>query len=136
MWQYANMAIVQHGYKARVANDEKPPNRIAALREKLGMQQKELAALANVSPSALNKIENGTRGLDQQWMRRLAPHLGVTPAELLPDEDNPERLEEAERALLSRYRLASEREKDTFGKVADAMLPYKHDENQDDRNVA
>ncbi|MGF7151304.1 transcriptional regulator with XRE-family HTH domain [Sphingomonas zeicaulis] len=99
------------------------PNRIKEIREALGMTQVELARRANVTPSALNKVELGTRGLDQDWMRRLAPLLGVAPAELLPDRDNPHRLTTEEREIVERYRAAQREEQQTFRKVADAMLP-------------
>lgn len=119
------MAIVQNGYHRRVANDAAAPNRIRELREALGISQADLAHLAHVTPSALNKIEMGSRGLDQRWMRRLAPLLGVTPAELLPDEDNPLRLSEDEREFLERYRKANEREKGILVGVTEAVVPYR-----------
>lgn len=120
------MDIGRIGYSKRVANDATAPNRIRELREAKGLSQVQLAEMANVTPSALNKVEMGKRGLDQQWMRRLAPLLDCEPADLLPDEDNPLRLSDDERAFLERYRAASERDRETFGKVADAILPYGH----------
>jgi transcriptional regulator with XRE-family HTH domain len=90
----------------RAVDESPPPNRILEVRESLGMTQVELARRAHVHPSAINKVENGDRGLSQQWMRRLAPHLGVSPADLLPDQDNPDRLSEPERALVLAYRSA------------------------------
>jgi hypothetical protein len=125
MWQYANMAIVQSGYIRRVANENVPLNRIRELREERGMTQADLARLANVTPSALNKIESGSRGLDQNWMRRLAPLLQVAPADLLPPEDNPFRLSAEEQALIERYRSADTAAQATFEKVVDAVLPYQ-----------
>ena len=123
LWQYANMAIVQIGYIRRVANDTDAPNRIRELRDALGISQAELARRANVTPSALNKVELGTRGLDQDWMRRLAPHLGVAPADLLPEEDNPFGLSPEERDLINRLRSANKSTRQTFDRVAAAMLP-------------
>ena len=102
MWQYANMAIGQIVYIRAVANDDEAPNRIQELIDAAGISQAELARRANTTVSALNKVIKGTRGLDQEWMRRLAPHLGVSPAELLPMEDNPMILDEAERDLIRR----------------------------------
>lgn len=122
MWQYANMAIVQIGYIRRVANENDTPNRIKELREAIGLSQAELARMANVTPSALNKVELGSRGLDQQWMRRLAPLLGVTPAELLPLSDMPLVLTDDERELIARLRAADSKTRDTFSRVSAAML--------------
>lgn len=124
MWQYANMAIFQIGYIRRVANENTALNRIRELREVIGLSQAELARRAHVEPSTINKLELGRRGLDQDWMRRLAPILGVTPAELLPIEDNPMLLDDQERDLVVRYRAAEDRDRAQFNRVADAMLPY------------
>jgi transcriptional regulator with XRE-family HTH domain len=126
LWQYANMAKCQIVYIRRVANDISPPNRIQELLDARGMKQAELARMANVTVSALNKVVKGTRGLDQEWMRRLAPHLGVSPAELLPLEDNPLILSEEERELLARYRAADRPTQDQLQRVSAAILPFGH----------
>lgn len=102
----------------------RPANRIRELREAVGMTQVELARLANMTPPALQKVEVGSRKLDQQWLRRLAPHLGVTPAELLPDEDNGWRLSAEEQAFIARFRAARQRDRDTFLRVSEAILPF------------
>lgn len=117
------MEICQIGYLRRVANDTHAPNRIRELREAKGLSQKELAVLANVTPSALNKLEKGTRGLDLDWMMRLAPLLECSPSDLLPDFANPHRLNDEERDWIERRRAASNKERATFDKVADALLP-------------
>lgn len=123
LWQYANMAKCQIVYIRRVANDDDAPNRIQELCDAQGITQAELARRANVSVSALNKVVKGTRGLDQEWMRRLAPHLGVTPAELLPVDDNPLLLSHAERDLIARFRAADEKTRLQLERVAEAVLP-------------
>lgn len=121
LWQYANMANGQIVYIRRVANDDSPPNRIQELLDARGMSQADLARVANVTPSALNKVLKGTRGLDQEWLRRLAPHLGVTPAELLPVEDNPLSLSQDEKALLARYRAADRNTRAQLSRVSEAL---------------
>ncbi|KTT68258.1 hypothetical protein NS319_14835 [Sphingomonas sanguinis] len=115
------MANGQIVYIRRVANDDSAPNRIQELLDAQGMSQADLARVANVSFSALNKVIKGTRGLDQEWMRRLAPHLGVTPAELLPVEDNPLSLSKDEKALLARYRAADRGTKAQLARVTEAL---------------
>ncbi len=117
------MANGQIVYIRRVANDDDAPNRIQELLDAKGMSQAELARLSNTSVSALNKVIKGTRGLDQEWMRRLAPHLGVAPAELLPREDNPLILDEAERDLLARYRRSSGATRQQLERVSRAIAP-------------
>jgi transcriptional regulator with XRE-family HTH domain len=109
-------------YLRRVANDGAPPNRIRELREARGISQVELARRANVTPSALNKVEMGKRGLDQQWMDRLAAALEVAPADLLPDHQNPDRLQGPEHALISMFRAADETQKRQILALARALL--------------
>lgn len=125
LWQYTNMANVQIGYIRLVANNDPAPNRIRELREAIGLSQADLARLANVTPSALNKLEKGTRGLDLDWMRRLAPLLGVAPAELLPIADNPDILTEEERMLIEARRSVGHAERETFDRVSDAVLGWR-----------
>lgn len=117
------MEIGRIGYLRCVANENDAPNRIRELREAKGLTQAQLAALANVTPSALNKLEKGSRGLDLDWMLRLAPLLGCAAADLLPDHANPNRLSDDELEVIQRRRAASAKERETFDRVADAMLP-------------
>lgn len=114
----------QNGYLRRVANDTNVPNRIRELREAKGLSQKRLAELANVTPSALNKLEMGTRGLDQDWMRRLAPLLDVAPADLLPIEDNPDILSLEERELIERFRAANSRDRHIIATLSEVVVPF------------
>jgi transcriptional regulator with XRE-family HTH domain len=120
------MAICRIGYDRRVANDDEAPNRIREWREKRGLSQVDLARLLHVTPSALNKVEKGTRGLDQLWMRRIGAALNVSPAELLPAEDNPWALDSEERKLIDSYRHAEERDREKLQIVADVVLGYRH----------
>ena len=110
-------------YLRAVANDDQAPNRIQELIEAAGINQAELARRAHTTVSSLNKVIKGTRGLDQQWMRRLAPHLGVSPAELLPREDNPLILDDAERAMIEDYRQADPLTRQQLERVTRALLP-------------
>ncbi len=115
----------RYGYIRLVADNTKAPNRIRELREAIGMSQAELARRINVTPPALQKVETGSRGLDQHWMRRIAPVLGVTPADLLPIADNPWCLDGAERDLIHRYREAASEDQDKLRRVADVVLPFR-----------
>nr|WP_243848033.1 helix-turn-helix transcriptional regulator [Sphingomonas oligoaromativorans] len=124
------METCRIGYLGAVANDTHAPNRIRKLREAQGLSQKALADLINVTPSALNKIEMGTRGLDQEWMRRIARVLNCSSADLLPDEENPDRLTTEERALIERYRSASEREKVILDGLSEVVVPFKGQRNE------
>lgn len=61
------------------------PNRIREHREAIPkMSQERLAELANTTKQTIHKLEVGEIRLDLYWMDRLAPLLGVEPAELMP----------------------------------------------------
>jgi transcriptional regulator with XRE-family HTH domain len=122
IWQYANLEMSGISYLRRVANDRAPPNRIRELREAAQLTQVELAKRANVTPSALNKVEMGRRGLDQQWMERIAAALDCAPADLLPDSQNPDRPKGAEHALLQMYRNADETQRRQILALVQALL--------------
>lgn len=124
LWQYANMENGRIGYLQLVANDTQAPNRIRELREARGLAQNQLAEIINVTPSALNKLERGTRGLNQEWMRRIAKALGCAPVDILPDADNPSRLSAEEQEMLDRLRAATKRDRETLLRVSEAIIPY------------
>jgi phage repressor protein C with HTH and peptisase S24 domain len=59
---------------------------LRALREQKGLSQAKLASLAGTSQPQIKRLEDGERELTKAWAERLAPHLGVTPEEILfPD---------------------------------------------------
>lgn len=119
------MAKPQSGYIRLVIDNPSPPNRIRELREEIGMSQAELARRISITPGALQKVEVGSRKLDQHWMRRVAPVLGVSPAELLPLVDNPFLLTDEEKALIEKMRHAGEREREQLTQLADVVIPWK-----------
>ena len=62
------------------------PARLAALRERAVLTQKELAARAGVSQLAVHNIESGKSEPRPATIRKIARALGVKPQELLePD---------------------------------------------------
>ena len=63
------------------------------MREKLkkarlekGMTLDELAKGAGTTFQQINKLEKGERKLSLEWIERIAPALGISPAALLPDD--------------------------------------------------
>ena len=58
-------------------------NRIKELREARGLTLEQVAEAADTSFQQIHRMENGYRRLTDEWMRRIAPILGVHPAELL-----------------------------------------------------
>lgn len=130
------MANDRIGYYRLVANDDEPPHRIEELMKAAGLNQAELARRANVTPSSLNKVLKGTRGLDLDWMIRLARALStdeqiISPADLLPRSVNPWLLDEEERALIDARRQADEAQRETFKRVAEAVLPFRQAKQDD-----
>jgi transcriptional regulator with XRE-family HTH domain len=63
------------------------PIRIRPLREALGIDRAGLARASGVSTSTIRFAEHGV--LSERTARLLAPHLGVSPAYLLPSGGKP-----------------------------------------------
>jgi transcriptional regulator with XRE-family HTH domain len=108
-----------------------PDNRIRELRKKVGLTQAELGDLVGLHQTQVGNLENGARTLTLEWGRRIAKVLGVTMADLLPDEDNPDRLGDDERALVSNYRKADPVQRAIVERAAEPFGP-----NREDRQVA
>ncbi|MBX4335664.1 helix-turn-helix domain-containing protein [Bartonella raoultii] len=58
-------------------------NNLKFFRQKIGLTSKQLAELAGTSQPQIFRLENGQRKLTKEWAVRLAPHLEVTPKQLL-----------------------------------------------------
>lgn len=101
----------------------RPGNRLRELRKAAKLTQAQLAEITGVSQPAISQIENGTRSMDIAWMRTFARALGCAPADLLERADNPDLLDEHERALIERYRQADDRQRETLERVAAAVVP-------------
>ncbi len=70
-----------------------PPNNIRALRKERKMSQAALARLVDTYPQNIQRLESGQTKLNEEWMRKLAPHLGVLPADLMAGALPPARLD-------------------------------------------
>lgn len=57
-----------------------------SLREKKKITQPQLAKLAGTSQPQILRLENGERKMTKEWAEKIAPHLGITPQELLFSE--------------------------------------------------
>jgi transcriptional regulator with XRE-family HTH domain len=112
------------------------PNRIRELRLSKNWSQQRLADEVGCSKMSISDLERGKLGLDQKWMRRLGPALGVTPADILPVDDNPRALSEDEWALIQQFRAGDDRGRDELQRVADVLLPFRGAPADDGRNAA
>lgn len=64
----------------------KKVNKIKEIRERKGLQQKELAELVGLSAPYLHDLENDRRGAKPETLERIANGLGVTVMELTGKE--------------------------------------------------
>jgi transcriptional regulator with XRE-family HTH domain len=86
-------------------------NRIKELREKRGLTSQQVADAAGTTVQQIGRLENGKRRLTDEWMRRIAPVLGVHPAALLLEfSEGQHSLNESidEALLLEAWRLVDD----------------------------
>ncbi|CAH1653408.1 hypothetical protein CHELA1G11_10632 [Hyphomicrobiales bacterium] len=62
-----------------------PPNRIAAFRETAGLTQGQLGEKVGAHWVTISRLERGDMRLTLDWMARIAPALGVCPADLIDE---------------------------------------------------
>lgn len=101
-----------------------PGNRIRQFRKAAGLSQAQLGAKIGIHQTHVGNIENGDRPLTLDYARRIAKVFNITVADLLEDEDNPDRLTPEERELIALHRSASAQEKATILRVAEAVVPF------------
>ncbi len=82
-------------------------NCIKEIRKKRKLTQTQLAKLLGVSQGAIQMLETGQRGLDLDWINKIAKALNCEPWELLPKEMQPNITSE-EMEVLKAIRKAKE----------------------------
>ena len=96
-----------------------PANRLRELRKAAGLNQSELARRTGVSQPFISQVENQlATTLDIARMRVFAREFGCSPADLLADEDNPDRLSAEERELIAAFRAAGAAQRELISRVA------------------
>lgn len=110
-----------------------PPNRIREIRRKLGLSQAGLGERVGLTQGQVGHLENGARNLTLEWMKRIARAMNVSVAELLVDEDNPDRLSLEERALVEAMRRAGDVGRQHMGAMAQAIAQV---ESEGDDEIA
>jgi transcriptional regulator with XRE-family HTH domain len=58
---------------------------IKVIRIKKGMSQQDVAARANITPSYMSRIENGSISTSVEKLYKIAHAIGCQPVELLPE---------------------------------------------------
>lgn len=72
---------LNRGIRSEIVNSN-----LNRLRELRALSQRELAALAHLSVTTVNRIEMGKRKPMPKTVRKLAQALGVTPEEFLSEQ--------------------------------------------------
>lgn len=98
-----------------------PDNRIRELRRKKGLSQAQLGAAVGLHQTQIGKLENSGRNLTFEWARRIAKALDVHLADLLDENDNPDRLALEERVLVRDYRKATPEQRRMLKRVAEPL---------------
>lgn len=110
------------GQLCRFGKDAAMDNRIQHLRKKRGLSQDDLAERMDCSQPQVQRLERGGRRLSLDWMRSVAKALDCYVADLLVNDDNPDRLDDDERELVESYRKARRKKPDATEIALDSAL--------------
>jgi transcriptional regulator with XRE-family HTH domain len=108
-----------------IPKTRRAPNRLRELRAERGMTLEQVALEADCSIATVNAIEMGKRTLSLDWMNRFARVFGVTPAEIMTREGNPDALDAGEKALIEALRNAPKANRDALLGAAEHLIGYK-----------
>lgn len=100
-------------------------NRLRELRLARGLTLEDVALDANCSIATVNALERGKRTLSLEWMQRFARVFGVTPAEILTRDSNPDVLQDEERALIEALRAAPAANRAALLGAAEHLIGYR-----------
>ncbi|MFD1034128.1 helix-turn-helix domain-containing protein [Sphingomonas hankookensis] len=115
---------------------ENAPNRIRELRRKHGLTLQDVADRVGCKANEVSRFETGARELSIGWARRIARAFGTDIASLLNDEDNFDRLDEQERAVIDAMRTASSRDRIAVQRVAESLTSYTAENDDEPRRSA
>ena len=96
----------------------KPQQPLARFRAARGLTQAGLARLAGTTQAQIGRLENGQRRLTIEWIQRLAPALGLSPADFFPGRES----DLLERIAAALERLAPPGEESAVLEEAEAFL--------------
>lgn len=117
--------ILNWPYMSRGKKLSEYPNRVRFWREQANRTQSELGDAVGLSKVQISRVELGTRDLHFAYARRIANFLGVTAADLLPEEDNPLAADPLLREINENYQMASDEGRNTIAAVAESSAKYR-----------
>lgn len=102
---------------------DQAPNRIRAIRMAAGLSQQALADQVGVSKVTISSLEVGRMQLTLDYMKRISRVFGLTPVDLLLEEEQNAFLREEEMELIRAYRAAGPVQRDMINRVAEPRDP-------------
>lgn len=81
---------------------------IKEYRKQKNMTQEQLASLTGLTQGQVARIEQGKTDIGLDQLKVFAQALGVKPYELLPDDWQPEKLSDEEKAFVDLFRKTKE----------------------------
>ena len=102
---------------------DQAPNRIRAIRMAAGLSQQALADQVGVSKVTISSLEVGRMQLTLDYMKRISRVFGLTPVDLLLEEEQSAFLREEEMELIRAYRAAGPLQRDMINRVAEHRDP-------------
>ena len=103
---------------------DQAPNRIRAIRLRAGLSQQALADRLGVSKVTVSSLEVGRMQLSLDYMKRVASVFGVTPVDLLNEDEQNAMLAADEMELLRAYRAAGEVQRELIHRVAEPRTEF------------
>lgn len=95
---------------------------IRKYREQLHLEQRELARLINITPSAVSNWENGRSRPDINLLPEICEVLHITLYELFMLDEPASHLTEPEEALVDKYRLLTNGHQRTVRNLVDSLI--------------
>jgi transcriptional regulator with XRE-family HTH domain len=108
-----------------IPKQRRAPNRLKELRTERGMTLEQVALDADCSIATVHAMEGGNRTLSLDWMNRFARVFGVSPAEIMTRDSNPNGLDADELALIEALRAAPEANRAALLGAAEHLIGFK-----------
>ena len=98
-------------------------NRIRELRIMARLTQAELGARVGLHQTQIGNLEKGGRNLTFEWARRIAKAIdgNLNVADVLAENDNPDRLSQQEQNLVKNFRKAAQEQQALVQRVAEPL---------------